>query len=631
MKFKSSVKMGKRPFSAALVMMLLIAAGAVDHPRGGDAIVVGMTGGASARLMEGPVHEGRTRQVGVSPGVSLGETARLETERDGQVRVVLSPGAVLCVAPGTSLTFERLRHTARGLPRQEADLVRQIQLTVTRGKIMLHAGPSTPTLAIRVVTDAGVVDAGGGTFAVAQQADGGWVVFNEADTQTVVPDGGAGITLQDQAAAVLSRDASGRASVRILDEPTQDALRTFKVCNMFFAELEPFFMDPIRFDRAGLAQYIGGADAGIDFLGGSVVALDVSPSFRPQGVAIVQPPPPTPGEPGDAGRWGHRRIWDWYNQLGAVKGVNYVPRYAVNSVEMWMADTFDTDCIDQELGWAREAGYTAIRVPLQYAVWADDPDGFMDRVERFMDIARDNGLRVVPVLFDDFSPGGDKPNVGPQPDPEPGVHNAHWVPSPAWDAVVDPAAWQSLEAYVQAVVRAFRRDKTILFWDLYNQAGAGREREGSLPLMEQTFTWVRDLDPRQPLAVPAWTLFGSAMTARKLERSDLITFQSFATPKEVDALLTLLRRHDRPIICTDWLMRQNGNDFDSMLPLFAACRVGWFNRGLVRGRTQMWLQQEGVRSESDPDVWQQDVLNDDGEPYRREDVEAIQAFRFEEN
>jgi hypothetical protein len=119
------------------------------------------------------------------------------------------------------------------------------------------------------------------------------------------------------------------------------------------------------------------------------------------------------------------------------------------------------------------------------------------------------------------------------------------------------------------------------------------------------------------------------MSARMMERSDLITFQSFESAAQVEALLLLLQRYERPIICSDWLMRQTGNDFKEILPLFSVNRVGWFNRGLANGRTQEWIQQEKGRSEQVPEVWQHDVFTADGEPYDDEEIQMIQEFRFE--
>lgn len=118
------------------------------------------------------------------------------------------------------------------------------------------------------------------------------------------------------------------------------------------------------------------------------------------------------------------------------------------------------------------------------------------------------------------------------------------------------------------------------------------------------------------------------MAARKLERSDLITFQSFDNVESIEARLQLLQRYHRPIICSDWLMRQAGNDFKKVLPLFSVYRVGWFNQGLVSGKTHRRIQEARYRTEKDPTVWQQDVLHKDGTPYDPEEVELIQGFRF---
>jgi len=609
-------------------LLSAVAQAAPVSQRSGDAIVANLVGDASVYLFDGPVHEGRRVRKGLHENSSVGPTAQISTGKDGQLCMVLSPGAQLCVAPNSTLTFDRLDLTADGLPQKDEDLVRRIHIKLQSGRILLHAGPPVPTLDIQVSTDAGVVEANGGTFSVAQQQDGSWAVFNEADEQTVVAAGKPPVVVSGGLAVRLGRTADGTAEATF-DEGLQGSeLRTFEVCEVFFEDLALYFKDPLRLDRQGLASYIGGEGANVNFLGGDRVVADASPSVRPVTAANVETGKPTAGEPGGGGRWTDRRIWDWYNGLGPVKGVNYIPRYAVNSVEMWMEASFDAEIIDEELAWAHDAGYTSVRVPLQFAVWSVDPDGFLKRFKQFLEIADRNGLHVVPVLFDDLNLAGREPAPEPQPAPEPGRHNSRWLPSPGPSKVADRAAWPALEEYVKAVIKPLRRDDRVLFWDLYNVAGAGPEWEASLPLMDQAFNWARNMDPSQPLAVAAWTRFGSAMTTRKLERSDLITFQSFDPPEQVEALLMRLRRYERPIICTDWLMRQRGSDFASMLPVFSSNKVGWFNNGLVNGRTQKWVQQEQFRSNSDPELWQQDILREDGKPYREEEIRAIQAFKF---
>jgi hypothetical protein len=613
---------------AAGVAGWLLAQSAPAATDTGEAVVVARTGQAEARVFTGPVHEGRTETKELIEGSSVGETSHVMTGKDGRLCMALSPGAILCVAPQTGFTIQQLRHTADGLPKSEEDLIRRIHLDLQRGRLLVRAGTPAPTMDIRITTPAGTVEAQGGSFVVAESGRGEWMVFAETDELSISPRGGSRTALQKGDSAKLSLAAADRAELQTGVAANPDLFH-FELCNVFFSDLEPFFQDLNEFNREGLSEYLG-LTSPILALDSGALVTDASPTIRPA-VAGVQPavlPRPAAGEPG--GRWGEIRIWNWFEDLGPVKGVNYIPRTAVNSVEMWMEDTFDPDTIDEELAWAEKIGYTCIRVQLQYAVWQADPDGFLDRVDQLLKIASSHGLRVVPVLFDDLNVAGAAPRVGEQLAPVPGVYNSRWVPSPGPAAVKDRGQWPELEKYVKGVMGQFKRDDRVMYWDLYNTAGNDGLWEETLPLMDQTFTWAREVDPSQPLAVPAWKNFGSAMTARKLERSDLITFQSFENVESIEAQLLLLKRYDRPIICSDWLVRQAGSDFEKVLPLFATYRVGWFNSGLVSGKTQLQLQEAKYRSEKDPDLWQQNVLREDGEPYDKKEVELIEGFRYQE-
>ena len=593
----------------------------------GESVVAAMTGQAQVRVFSGPVHEGKTDLKDLFEGAAVGENSRVITGKDGRLCLVCSPGAILCVAPNTEFTIEQLRHTADGLPKTEDDLIRRIHLKLFKGRIRVQAGTPLPTLDIQIETPVGTVAAQGGSFVVAQGGQDRWNVMSEAYELTVTPRNGTPATLKSGEAAWMAADGEDRSQFQSENAAENAELYQFELCNAFFADLEPFIHHERPFDREGLGQYIGTTEPFFSLDTGALVT-DASPTIRPSVAGNRPAVLPRPAEGASGGRWDEIRIWKWYDDIGTVKGVNYIPRTAVNSVEMWMADTFDPDTIDEELGWARAIGYTSIRVQLQFAVWQDDPDGFRARVDKLLEIAAKHGLRVVPVLFDDLNLAGEAPRVGQQPEPVPGEHNARWVPSPGADAVKDRGQWPALEEYVKAVMGQFKRDKRVLYWDLYNTAGNGGLGEDSLPLMDQTFNWARSIEASQPLAVPAWREFGSAMATRKLERSDLITFQSFDNAESIEARIQLLQRYQRPIICSDWLMRQVGNDFRKVLPVFAVYRVGWFNQGLVSGKTHRPIQEARYRTEKDPDVWQQDVLDKDGTPYDQEEVELIQGFRY---
>ena len=68
---------------------------------------------------------------------------------------------------------------------------------------------------------------------------------------------------------------------------------------------------------------------------------------------------------------------------------------------MWQSETFDRQTIDQELGWAEQAGYNSLRVFLQFLVWEHEPQAFKKRIDEFLDLANQHGLTVMFVLFDE--------------------------------------------------------------------------------------------------------------------------------------------------------------------------------------------------------------------------------------
>jgi hypothetical protein len=51
-------------------------------------------------------------------------------------------------------------------------------------------------------------------------------------------------------------------------------------------------------------------------------------------------------------RWSEQKANDWYAQQPWLVGSNYIPKSAINELEMWQESTFDPAQIDRELGWA---------------------------------------------------------------------------------------------------------------------------------------------------------------------------------------------------------------------------------------------------------------------------------------
>lgn len=346
-------------------------------------------------------------------------------------------------------------------------------------------------------------------------------------------------------------------------------------------------------------------------------------------------------------RWTEQKANDWYQQQRWLVGSNFIPRSAINELEMWQQATFDLPEIDKELGWAEGLGMNAMRVFLHDLLWQQDPAGFHRRIDQFLSVAASHRIRVIFVLFD--SCWDPLPQLGPQHPPIPGVHNSGWVQSPGAKVLADPAQYPRLKNYVQGVVGAFANDPRILAWDVWNEPGS--DTTGSYPktemkiqekidrvtaLLPQVFEWAREVNPTQPLTSGVYEVDVSAdenaleeIEKIQVRESDFITFHNYSWPESFRGEITWLRRFHRPIVCTEYMARALGSTFDTILPVAKQEHVGAINWGFVAGKTQTYYPWESWQHPyilDQPPVWFHDVLHADGTPYRQAEVDLIRQL-----
>src|ERR1700758_5513262 len=172
-------------------------------------------------------------------------------------------------------------------------------------------------------------------------------------------------------------------------------------------------------------------------------------------------------------RWTEEQANAWYARQPWPVGANFLPSTAINELEMWQAETFDTATIDRELGWAEGIGMNTMRVFLHNLLWEQDPEGFKKRIDEFLTIAARHHIRPIFVLFD--SCWDPFPKLGPQHPPIPGVHNSGWVQAPGAKILADSSQYPQLESYVKGVVGGFANDQRILAWDVWNEPDNGND------------------------------------------------------------------------------------------------------------------------------------------------------------
>jgi hypothetical protein len=314
----------------------------------------------------------------------------------------------------------------------------------------------------------------------------------------------------------------------------------------------------------------------------------------------------------------------WQKKQPWFVGCNFAPSTAINQLEMWQAETFDTATIHHELKLAQSLGFNVIRVYLHNLLWETDASGFKERINSFLDIAKQYEIVTVFVLFDDC--WNANPSCGKQPDPKPGVHNSGWMQSPGKDRVLDSTTWGHLREYVQDILKSFKTDKRILMWDLYNEPGNEGLKEQSLELLKKVFEWAWFVRPQQPLTSASWNGELGVLNEFKRHNSDVITFHNYKNAENLETEIISLLALGRPVICTEYMARTDHSLFETHLPIFKKYNVGAINWGLVAGKTNTiypWGSPEGT---PEPPVWFHDIFRKDGTPYDEKEVQLIKSI-----
>lgn len=344
-----------------------------------------------------------------------------------------------------------------------------------------------------------------------------------------------------------------------------------------------------------------------------------------------------------------REIWtkeqanDWYNKQPWLVGCNFLPSTAINQLEMWQPETFDTATINRELGWAEAIGMNTIRVYLHDLLYEQDVGGFLQRMDIFLQIASAHHIKPMFVLFD--SVWDPDPQLGKQRDPQPGVHNSGWVQSPGRKALTDSTQYPRLEAYVKGVVKRFAQDDRVLAWDIWNEPeNMNNEYYRKMEpvnkseiverLMKEAFEWMRSVNPQQPATVGLWSGDWSSPEKLKsietvaIEQSDIISFHNYSDSASFEKNIKELQYYGRPVLCTEYMSRGSRSTFQAILPIAKKYNVAAYNWGLVDGKSQTkypWDSWERPYT-GEPPLWFHDIFRKDGSPYKKEETDLIKQL-----
>ncbi len=329
-----------------------------------------------------------------------------------------------------------------------------------------------------------------------------------------------------------------------------------------------------------------------------------------------------------ASKWTQKQAQDWAETQPWLRGANFNPSTAINQLEFWQAETFDPTTINRELEWAEDIGLNCMRVYLHHVAWEIDKEGFKSRMKEYLSIADKHHISTIFVFFDDcWNPTY---NAGKQPDPRPGVHNSGWVRDPGDLLFTETNLTLVLETYVKDILKTFEKDDRIILWDLYNEPGNSGYGNRSMPLLQNVFKWAREVNPSQPISAGVWNYHLTDLNKFQLENSDIITYHNYNDEVNHQEMIDTLSKHNRPMICTEYMARRNNSLFSNIMPILKAQNIGAINWGLVAGKSNTkYAWDEPIPDGSEPELWFHEIFRKDGTPYKQEEVDLIKRLTSE--
>jgi len=266
-----------------------------------------------------------------------------------------------------------------------------------------------------------------------------------------------------------------------------------------------------------------------------------------------------------------------------IRGVNYVPSYARNDLQIW--NEFDAETIDRELGYAEKLKLNTVRVFLQYVIYEQDPDTFMANFETLLTLCEKHNIRLMPVVFDSC--------FGEFPDLE-NYRDKDWMANPGQNRI-GPEFWPELDAYAISLVEKYREDERIIMWDVMNEpyctsfANDAAEREKIGAFLSHELDVIREqANPTQPMTVGF--MASRFWTPEMIDRVDVISWHNYTG--DMDLLRADIRHvkalgeeHGKQVVINEIAMRSSEQYFWKIMPLLAEENIGWVFWELMLGKT----------------------------------------------
>lgn len=302
-------------------------------------------------------------------------------------------------------------------------------------------------------------------------------------------------------------------------------------------------------------------------------------------------------------QWTEKQAWAWEKKVGTIIGFNQPesPYPGMENIDL--------------LRKASELGFNSVR----FWIRGSDAESQVAYIRKMADEAQSCGMTISPVLS--IQRGND---YFKNPDREQGLKNAEQV--------------------IKAIIRPFANDERIVMWDIWNEpsfTNGNPETIRELEWIEKMVHWCWEENLSQPItssiiwdpdrdadvSSPTWE------KRRQVEAMmDLHNFHSYDCARnfsaEIDYTIDRIRKiSNRPIVCTEAMIRVNGSTVQRTLPVFAREHIHVYLWGLYNNDWN-WSVKWG-RSTYDPfEPMFHDFLWADGDAVDARELPFIKNFRF---
>ncbi len=348
-------------------------------------------------------------------------------------------------------------------------------------------------------------------------------------------------------------------------------------------------------------------------------------------------------------KWTKERAWEWYNNRPWIRGCNYMSADCANRIDQWQSYGFEErlETTEKELALMAELGYNSVRLILEFIVWDEEHDSFLERFERYISLCSKYGISCMIVLANDcMRPKGLEVNSLGEQKVDWGYHGGrkmsqHGKLSGMGHHVLDePDKAPRYFEMVREIVERYKDDERIIMWNIYNEVGNSHRWQVSMPNLKKIFEIVREIDPIQPLTCETFSLGEgeiediTEVEKYALEQSDIISYHNYGTYDINIRIIKKLKRYGRPVLCTEWLARCLDNNIQEMFPLFYLEKIGCYNWGFVAGKYQTYEPWNSVWENYDenPDLkwdftkWFHDLYRPNHRPYDPKEIEIIKRY-----